>query len=56
MNVSPKVRYAVLTTVLGGVLFALVADMNRFPGGWLGYGVFLVGVFLLALQLHDRLD
>jgi hypothetical protein len=56
MSVSPKLRYAVISTVLGGVLFALVADMSRFPGGWLGFSAFLIGVFVLALHLYDRLD
>jgi hypothetical protein len=56
MKHAAKLRYAAWTTALGGVAFALIADMQRFPGGWAGYGVFLVFVFLLALHLHDKLD
>ena len=56
MKVSARLRYAVTSTALGGVLFALIADMDRFPGGWPGYGLFLVGVFVLAVYLYDRID
>jgi hypothetical protein len=56
MSVAPKLRYAVASTALGGIFFALVADMSKFPGGWIGYAAFLVGVFFLALYLHGKVD
>jgi hypothetical protein len=56
MKHAAKLRYAAWTTGLGGLLFALVADMQRFPGGWFGYGLFLAFVFLLALYLYGKVD
>ena len=56
MNVSPRLRYAFISTALGGIFFALIGDMHKFPGGWVGYGGLLVGVFLLALYLHGKVD
>jgi hypothetical protein len=53
---SPKLRYALISTVLAGLLLALVSDIQGFPGGWIGYGAFLLGVFLLALKLHGKVD
>lgn len=45
-----------MSTGFGGLFFALVGDMNKFPGGWMGYGAFLAGVFALSLYLFDKVD
>jgi hypothetical protein len=54
--VSPKIRFAVVTTAVGAVFFAVVGDPRKFPGEWFGYAGFLVGVFCLALYFHGKID
>jgi len=56
MKLSPRIRYAVASTVLAGVFFAFVGNPHKFPGEWFGYAGFLVCVFLLALFLHNKVD
>jgi len=53
---SPKVLFAVGSTAIAAVFFAVVGDPHKFPGEWFGYAGFLVGVFFLALYFHGKVD
>jgi hypothetical protein len=51
-----RLLYAAGSTVAAGVFFGLFGIASRFPFHELGFGVFLVGVFCVALVLFGRID
>jgi hypothetical protein len=51
-----RVLYAAGSTVVAGLIFGLFGDTNRFPFQEIGFAVFLVLVFGVALILFGRVD
>ena len=43
-----RTRFALLSTILAAAFFALVGEPARFALGYVGFGLFLVGVFSIA--------
>jgi hypothetical protein len=56
VSVRTKILFAIASTALAAVFFAVVGDPHKFPGDWFGYIGFLVGVFVLAFFLHGKID
>jgi len=48
--------FAAASTICGGVLFGVVGHPERFPLHYVGFALFLAGVFGLALYLYGKVD
>jgi len=55
MKLKPAIRSAAISAVISA-LFLVIGYPHNFPGGWFGFGGFVVAVFLLGLYLHDKVD
>lgn len=51
-----RLIYASASTLVGGLTFALLGSIDRFPFGPIGFGVFLVGVFAVAMLLFGKVE
>ena len=56
MKISPRIRYALISTALAAAFMALFGNPRKLPGEGLGFLGFLGVVFLVSLVLHGKVD
>jgi hypothetical protein len=51
-----KIIFAAMCTAIAALLTMFITEPSNVPGGYRGFGLLLIVVFVLALVMHERLE